>query len=455
MKRLVLVEDRETTRVMLAETLKRRGWEIAACGSLAEGRAALSGPAPAELLLTDLQLPDGSGLDLLREGVARDPLLPVLVISAYGTIEIAVEAMKAGAYDFVTKPFDTKRLVELVERALERRPRAADAARAGAPFGDGEPGLLGESPLFREAVRQARRVAPSDATVVLLGESGTGKELFARAIHRWSGRADGPLVSVNCAAIPSELMEAEFFGSERGAFTGSVSRKIGKVEAASGGTLFLDEIGELSAELQAKLLRVLQERAFVRVGGTDEIHSDIRVVCATNSDLAAQVREGRFREDLFYRLHVFPIRVPSLRERPGDVARLAEAFLEEARTKEKRPALRLTEAAMAALGAHLWPGNVRELKNAIERAVILAEGDAIGAEHLPALGAATPAGAASEEDLPLLEVGRRAQREAEHRAIRRALEASGGNRTEAAKRLGVSYKTLWSKLKEFEIGEER
>ncbi len=451
MKRVLLVEDRATTRAMLAETLKRRGLDVSACGTEAEARAAIAADPPPELVLTDLQLPDGSGMELLRAGVARDPHLPVLVISAYGTIEIAVEAMKSGAYDFVTKPFDTNRLVELVERALERRPRAADAAAGTDPAADAA-GLTGDSPLFKEAVRQARRVAPSDATVVLLGESGTGKELFARAIHRWSGRADGPLVTVNCAAIPAELMEAEFFGAERGAYTGAVARKIGKVEAASSGTLFLDEIGELPEGLQAKLLRVLQERAFTRVGGTAEIHSDIRVVCATNTDLAAAVRDGRFREDLFYRLHVFPVRVPALRERPGDVAILARTFLAEEAAKAGRPRLSFSEAALAHLAAHAWPGNVRELKNAVERAVILGEGDVLSPEHFPGLGPGSPVLAGGgDEELGLLEVGRRAQREAESRAIRRALEATGGNRTEAARRLGISYKTLWSKLKEYEI----
>jgi DNA-binding NtrC family response regulator len=452
-KRVVLVEDRDTTRAMLTETLKRRGYDVLACGTEAAGRASLAADPAPELLLTDLQLPDGSGMELLRAGLERDPLLPVLVISAYGTIEIAVEAMKSGAYDFVTKPFDTNRLVELVDRAIERRPRAADAAASGPSTREDDGGLSGESPLFREAVRQARRVAPSDATVVLLGESGVGKELFARAIHRWSGRASGPLVSVNCAAIPAELMEAEFFGAERGAYTGAVARKIGKAEAASGGTLFLDEIGELPPGLQAKLLRLLQERTFARVGGTVEIHSDIRVVCATNVDLAAQVRAGRFREDLFYRLHVFPIRVPALRERAADVALLAATFLAEEAAKAGRPSLRFADAALARLAAHAWPGNVRELKNAIERAVILTEGDVVPEDHLPGPDAPAPAapGPAPEEELPLLELGRRAQREAEGRAIRRALEATGGNRSEAARRLGISYKTLWSKLKEYEI----
>ncbi len=258
--------------------------------------------------------------------LTRDPRIPVLVMSAYGTIGIAVEAMKQGAYDFVTKPFDTNQLEALLTHAVERRPLAADAAARRAAEIDDAGGILGESPAIHAVIREARQVAASDATVLVLGESGTGKELVARAIHRWSGRGEGPLVSVNCAAIPRELMESEFFGSEKGSFTGATARKLGKVELAKGGTLFLDEIAELPGELQAKLLRVLQERTFARVGGTEELHADIRVIAATNKDPAALVREGRFREDLYYRLNVFPIRMPALRDRVEDVVPLAREF---------------------------------------------------------------------------------------------------------------------------------
>jgi DNA-binding NtrC family response regulator len=458
MNRVVLVEDRESTRRMVAETLKRRGFEVLPAGTAAEGRKLLAAEPPPDFLLTDLQLPDGSGLDLLQEGLERDPLLPVIVMSAFGTIEIAVEAVKRGAYDFVPKPFDTNRLAQLVSLALERRPRAADASGCW-PVGDvtDRAGILGESAAIGKAIDKARRVAPSDATVLLLGESGTGKELFARAIHDWSGRKDGPLVVVNCAAIPGELMEAEFFGSERGAFTGANARKLGKVETASGGTLFLDEIGELPSGLQAKLLRVLQERTFTRVGGTGEVRADIRVVAATNRDLKRSVEEGRFRDDLYYRLAVFPIRVPALSERREDVPVLARAFMEEEAAKQGR-ALRLTEDAEDKLEAAAWPGNVRQLRNVVERAVILTDGDEIGAEHLDDLEPPVPApsgvSAPPGQELTLLEIGREAQRRAESKAILATLEATGGNRAEAARRLGVSYKTLWSKLKEYELGEE-
>jgi len=441
LKKILIVEDRETTRLMVAETLRRRGHDVVTAANFAEGRSALEGESP-DFLLTDLQLPDGSGLELLGKALAADARLPVIVMSAFGTIEIAVEAIKTGAYDFVTKPFDTNRLVSLIEKALERRPRATVS-------GD-DAGIVGESAALRATLDAARRVAPSDATVLVLGESGTGKELLARAIHAWSGRAHGPMVTVNCAAIPRELMEAEFFGSERGAFTGAVARKLGKVELASGGTLFLDEIGDMPAELQVKLLRVLQERTFMRVGGTGEIHTDIRVVAATNQDLARSVERGAFREDLYYRLNVFPIRMPPLRERPEDVLPLVRDFLATFAERQGRAPLGIPDATREFLERSSWPGNVRQLRNAVERATILADGDELEPQHFQdrsAPGEPEP----RPEGTTLLDVGRLAQRRAESEEIRRVLRETAGNRTEAARRLGVSYKTLWAKLKEYEI----
>lgn len=448
-KTIVLVEDRETIRIMVEETLRRRGYVVRAAATVAEGRKILAAAAP-DLLLTDLQLPDGTGLDLLADALAKDARLPVLVMSAYGTIGIAVEAMKRGAYDFVTKPFDTNHLVALVAHALERRPLAADAAEKTKATIEDAGGILGESPAIQSVLREARKVAASDATVLVLGESGTGKELVARAIHRWSGRGEGPLVSVNCAAIPRELMESEFFGSERGSFTGAVARKLGKVELAKGGTLFLDEIAELPGELQAKLLRVLQERTFTRVGGTEELHADIRVITATNKSLETLVHEGKFREDLYYRLNVFPIGMPSLRERPEDIVPLAREFVWRAAKRLGKTGTRLDAEAANALAKGSWPGNVRQLENAIERAVILAEGDVILREHLRGIES-VPAPEPIPVGATLLQVGRHAQRLAEADAIRRALSETGGNKTEAARKLGVAYKTLWSKLKEYEL----
>ncbi len=427
---------------MVAETLRRRGHAVVTAATLDEGRTALDEESP-DFLLTDLQLPDGSGLELLASALAADARLPVIVMSAFGTIEIAVDAIKTGAYDFVTKPFDTKRLVSLVEKALERRPRAT-------PSGD-DGGIIGDSPAIRQTLDAARKVAPSDATVLLLGDSGTGKELLARAIHAWSGRSRGPLVTVNCAAIPRELMEAEFFGSERGAYTGAVTRKLGKVELASGGTFFLDEIGELPAELQAKLLRVLQERTFMRVGGTEEIHTDIRVVAATNQDLERSVEEGGFREDLYYRLNVFPIALPPLRDRTEDILPLVNKFLKTFAEREGRPPLEVPEPTRTLLVRSSWPGNVRQLRNAVERATILADGPELRPEHFGGLQRAGAESGLRPEGMTLLDVGRLAQRRAESEEIRRALRDTAGNRAEAARRLGVSYKTLWAKLKEYEI----
>jgi DNA-binding NtrC family response regulator len=340
-----------------------------------------------------------------------------------------------------------------VGHALERRPLAADAPAKEAQHEHDAGGILGESDAIHSVIRQARKVAPSEATVLILGESGTGKELVARAIHRWSGRSQGPLIPINCAAIPRELMEAELFGSEKGSYTGALTRKIGKIELACGGTFFLDEVAELSGELQAKLLRILQERTFMRVGGTEEIHADIRVVAATNKDLALQVREGKFRDDLYYRLNVFPILVPALRERACDILPLAGEFARQAAKRLNKKPVRISREAAEALARSSWPGNVRELENAIERAVILAEGEEIRSCDLEGAGGfgegfahePVPAGAT------LLEVGRHAQRRAEADAIKKALAQTEGNKTEAARLLGVSYKTLWSKLKEYEV----
>lgn len=449
-KSVVVVEDRETIRLMVEETLRRRGYLVKSAGTIREGRKVLAEAKP-DLLLTDLQLPDGSGLELLDAALAKDARTPVLVMSAYGTIGIAVEAMKRGAHDFVTKPVEPNQLVALIAHAIERRPLTADA-KPREVQDKAASGILGESPLLQTLLHEARKVAPSDATVLILGESGTGKELVARAIHRWSGRSEGPMIAVNCAAIPHELMEAEFFGSERGSFTGAVARKLGKVELANGGTLFLDEVGELPGELQAKLLRVLQERTFTRIGGVEELHADIRVVAATNRDIASLVKAGTFREDLYYRLNVFPLVVPALRERPEDVMPLAREFVGRAAKKMGKAVPRLGTEAERLLSNSLWPGNIRQLENAIERAVILVEGEEILPVHLKGVeglgqgvGEVVPVGAT------LLEVGRLAQRRAESEAIRRALQATHGNKTEAAKRLGVAYKTLWAKLKEYEL----
>src|SRR5687767_13550235 len=394
-----------------------------------EAMRAMQQDRPA-LVLTDLRLPEGDGFGVLRSAKELDPELPVIVMTAYGSIQDAVAAMKEGALDFLAKPVDPDHLMLMVERALTQRRVMTEyillkeelAARRGAPQ------IIGDAPSLKTSILALQRAAGSDATVLLEGESGTGKELFARALHALSPRADGPFVAINCAAIPDTLLETELFGHEKGAFTGAVGRKPGKFEMAHRGTLFLDEIGDLPISLQAKILRALEERRFERVGGTASVQVDVRLVAATNRGLRAAVAARRFREDLFFRLSVFPITVPPLRERQGDIPVLARHFVERfCRDLKKRP-LMLSPPALEQLQTYRWPGNVRELQNCIERAVILADGDAILPRHLnlsfveePA--AAPPAGPWTEIDMSgsLADVTRRVVSDVERLKIEQTL----------------------------------
>jgi DNA-binding NtrC family response regulator len=413
-------------------------------------------------VLSDLRLPQGDGLGVLRAAKDLDPDTPVIVMTAYGSIQDAVAAMRDGALDFLPKPVDPDHLLLLVERALAQRRLATEnillkeelAARRGAPH------IVGEDPKLKQVSIALHRAAATDTTVLLEGESGTGKELFARALHALSPRADGPFVAINCAAIPETLLETELFGHEKGAFTGAANRKPGKFELAHRGTLFLDEIGDLPLALQAKILRALEEKRFERVGGTALLHVDVRVVAATNRNLKAAVAARQYREDLYFRLSVFPITIPPLRERTEDIAMLAKYFVERfCRDLNKKP-LVLSSGAIDELRAYAWPGNVRELQNCIERAVILTEGDTIHARHLslsfresplqPA-GAGVDAGPWGQIDWSgtLADVSRRVVAEAERRKIERALEEASGNRARAADALQISLKTLAAKLKEY------
>ncbi len=435
--RLLVVDDDTGIRDGLAERFRARGFDVATAASGAEAlERARSGP---DVVLLDLQLPRGDGLWVLSKLAEEEIETTVIVLTAYGTVARAVEAMKAGAYDFLEKPFEPARVEETVRRALERHTlRRANRALRLAGHGTVR-GFVVADPRMEEVVRLARKAAASDATVLLGGESGTGKEVLARAIHEWSGRAEGPFVAVNCVALAETLLESELFGHEKGAFTGAIGRKPGKIELAGGGTLFLDEIGDISPAFQAKLLRVLQEKAFERVGGTQTLRVDVRVVSATNQDLKAMVAAGRFREDLFYRLHVIAIHLPPLRERALDVPALAARFVEASAADAKRPAVRLSAAALEAIRAYPWPGNVRELKNAIERAVVLCEGDAVEPEDLPP-DVLLRGGA------PLPAEGFHARVEAFRRqVILDALAECGGNRTKAADRLGLQ-RTYLSRL---------
>src|SRR5437762_290146 len=368
---------------MLRHALERQGHAVLEAADQPEDVRILQ-PAQPAVVLSDLRLPEGDGFGVLRAAKEIDADIPVIVMTAYGSIEDAVAAMKEGAMDFLAKPVDPDHLLLLVARALEQRRIVTEnlllkeelAVRRGAPQ------IVGEDPSLRKVFASLQRAAATDATVLLEGESGTGKELFARSLHALSPRADAPFVAINCAAIPETLLETELFGYEKGAFTGAVGRKPGKFEMAHRGTLFLDEIGDLPISLQAKILRALEEKRFERVGGTASVQVDVRLVAATNKGLRAAVAAKRFREDLFFRLSVFPITVPPLRDRPGDIPLLARYFVDRfCRDLKKRP-LVLSAPAQEQLQSYRWPGNVRELQNCIERAVILAEGDTILPRHL-------------------------------------------------------------------------
>ena len=414
MAALLVVEDDPNIRQALVERFRARGFEIATAGT---GQDAVKKAAgrPFDAVLLDLQLPEGDGFWVLQRLREEQIEATVIVITAFGTVDRAVKAMKEGAYDFLVKPFEPALVEETVRRALERT-SLRRAARARAE----EPAVLG----LAAASEVARKAAKSDATVLLLGESGTGKEVLARAVHAWSPRANGPFVAVNAAALAETLLESELFGHEKGAFTGAAGRKAGKFELAQGGTIFLDEIGDIPAPTQAKLLRVLQERAFERVGGTETLTVDVRVVAATNRDLKKAVADGAFREDLYYRLNVVSIPLMPLRERRADIRPLAEHFL-----AKLKPGARLSAEAVAALERHDWPGNARELRNAVERAAALMEGVEIVPSDLPSevlRGTALPA----ESFHAQVEAFRR-------RLIQETLARHGGNQTRAAQALGL------------------
>jgi len=456
MEPILLVEDKAELRAMLRKALERAGYAVE---EAADGNAAIDKVRSRRYLivLSDLKLPGHSGIDVLREARRAEPTLPVILVTAYGSVEEAVTAMKEGAFDFIQKPVDLDHLKLLLERAAKQQEllrenlllREEYAARYGFPR------IVGEHPAMKEASQITQRVAAADSTVLLLGESGTGKELFARAIHHLGPRAQHPFVALNCAAIPEGLVENELFGHERGAYTGAGARKLGKLELAHRGTLFLDEIGELPLAIQGKLLRVLEEHRFERVGGTQEIEVNVRFLTATNKDLGAAVANKTFREDLFFRIAALPITIPALRARGDDVLLLAEHFLERFRREFRKPSLAFTNAARARLRTYSWPGNVRELQNAIERAAILANGPAIDPAALQ-LPAAKPAPGELPEDMlresflwegPLAEVSQRAIAHVERFKIENALHESKWNKTRAAEMLGVSYKTLLSKIR--------
>ena len=447
MPRILIVEDKDSLRTMLEEMLKAEGLGVVCASTGSQGVGRLRSGEHVDLVLTDWRLPGADGLAVLDAAKALDPTLPVLVMTAYGSIETAVEAMKHGAEDFITKPVDPDLLRLLVRRSIERRATSRQSLLfAEAQQSRALPPIVGESPAIREVRAETERVAATDATVLLEGESGTGKELFARAIHALSPRRNGAFVAINCAAIPETLLESELFGHERGAFTGAAARRMGKFELADAGTIFLDEIVELTPATQGKLLRVLQEKSFHRVGGTIPIQVDVRIVAASNRPLDKLVAQGLFREDLFYRVRVFPIRIPALRERREDIDPLIDWYLEHLPRELGKRSAALAPSARARLSAYEWPGNVRELRNCLERAIILAGDAPIEEKHLRLGPEPTPVESVRDESLE--EARERAVQAAERAWLRRALEKARGDRTAAAQAAGLTPRKLEAKLRE-------
>jgi len=441
-ERVLVADDDALTREVLAETLGRCGCEVVLAPDGASAVRALE-REDFDLILTDVKMPEKSGMDVLVRAREVNRDAPVVLMTAYGTIESAVEAMKNGAFDYIVKPFSPDRVEVLLQRvgewrALLRENRYLRSEVSGRTSGDE---LIGEHPKLRQAIETVRRVAPTKATLLVQGESGTGKELVARLAHFSSDRADGPFIKVNCAALSETLLESELFGHEKGAFTGAIARREGRFELAHGGTLLLDEISEIPVALQAKLLRAIEEEEFERVGGTRTIKVDVRLVCTTNRDLAREVEEGRFRQDLFFRLNVVPVVLPPLRERREDIPMLVNYFLKRFSRESASPVRKVTRRALEVLANYNWPGNVRELRNIIHRAVVLGNKPVLDAEDLPAdldnaRPLARPAG---------VEVGRSID-EVERELILKTLESTGWNKTQAARILQVTPRTLRNKL---------
>ncbi|MCX7995681.1 MAG: sigma-54 dependent transcriptional regulator [candidate division WOR-3 bacterium] len=438
---ILIVEDKASFAEVLKIALEDAGFTTIIAGT---GREAIQifKREKINLVILDLRLPDIDGIDVLRELKNIDTDAKFIIMTAFGTIERAVEAMKLGACDFLTKPFDTQQLITSVKNIIQEQKAYYENILLKEMVSNihGFPEIVGKSEAIKKPIELLKKVAPTETTVLLLGESGTGKELFARACHSLSPRKDNPFVTINCAAIPSELLENELFGSEKGAFTGAVSRKIGKFELAHQGTIFLDEVGDLGLDLQAKLLRVIQEKTFERLGGTVSIKVDVRIIAASNKDLNNLVNEKKFREDLYYRLSVFPITIPPLRERKEDIPLLVEHFLKKLKSNKK-----ISDSALQKLKEYEWPGNVRELENTIERANILAQ-DIINPEHI-LLPVRTKRQPVSEiENMDLKTASRYGREWAEAELIKRTLEKTEWNKAEAARRLRVSYKTLLNRI---------
>ncbi|ACG74471.1 two component, sigma54 specific, transcriptional regulator, Fis family [Anaeromyxobacter sp. K] len=444
--KLLLAEDDRIVRVTVRDALEEAGYQVTACADGAQALAAIE-REPFDLVLTDVRLPGVDGLTLFRRTRRAQPDAGVVLMTAYADADDAVSVMREGARDYVQKPFEMDELLLRMQRVRDEH-AFRKGMQAGAPPGPEAGGVLGDSAPMRRVRDRLDAAAASDVPVLVTGETGTGKDLCARTIHERSHRAGRPFVVVNCAAIPEALFESELFGHEKGAFTGADRKRIGRFEAADGGTLFLDEVGELAASSQAKLLRALESSTFEPVGSNRSVRVDVRVIAATNRDLASAIARGAFRKDLYYRLNVIDLHAPPLRERRGDVPVLTAAFLARIAGRLGRPVPQLEPAVVAALAAHDYPGNVRELQHALERAVALARGGPIRLEHLPPdLAGPLPAGEAAPAGEGLARLGE-AVEQFEQQYIRRALEKTGGHRARAAALLGISRKSLWERLRD-------
>jgi DNA-binding NtrC family response regulator len=445
-KRVLIVDDEKNMRWVLGQSLSGDGFEVAEAADGNEALAAVAAQEP-DVMVLDHRMPDKDGMEVLRTLRGKGATFPIIMLTAHGNVALAVEAMKAGASEYLTKPFDLEELKLAIDKALKYSGLAAEVERLRSEL-DKEydiQGIVASDPGMLEVLGTIQKVAPTMATVMIYGESGTGKELVARAVHNLSDRADKPFISVSAGALPETLLESELFGYEKGAFTGAVTPKPGRFEMANGGTLFLDEIGDISPVTQVKLLRVLQERKFERLGGTRTIEVDVRVVAATNQDLQQLIADGDFREDLFYRLNVVPVTIPTLRQRPGDIPLLVAHFLEKLNAGAKT----ISPEAMEALARYSWPGNIRELENTIERIIILSHGDEIGVNDLPSevrAGLSSRDRIASGFQLP--EDGIDLE-EVELDLVRQALDRTGANVPKAAKLLGLTSKTLEVRMQRF------
>ncbi len=455
MSSILVIDDKDSMRKMMSQTLLEEGYLVETAANGPDGMEKIRSKQY-DLVITDLKMPDMDGLTVLSNIKEVNQDTAVIVMTAYGTIETAVSAMKMGAYDFLTKPFDSEHMLVLVDKALQSQRIMAEneVLREELGYRLGMEEIVGQNEKIIEVQKLIQKVAGSDTSVLLQGESGTGKELFARAIHNLSTRKDKPFIAINCAAIPRELLENELFGSERGAFTGSVTRKIGKFEIADNGTIFLDEIGDMDISLQAKLLRVLQERTIERLGSTRTIKVDTRVIAASNADLKELIEKQRFREDLYYRLSVFPVTIPPLRERLDDIQILAEHFIRRYCRDMNKRQKSLSKDALALMEKYHWPGNVRELENTIERAIILCEGKKIKPEHM-AIRLKSNNEIQMREGAGLKDIGSHAQAQAERSAIIRVLNQVRGNKRRCAQILKIDYTTLFDKIKKYDIDATR